>query len=87
MTLDFKEPGQVIIRMTDYIKMMLSNTPEDLDSKAATPVVAHLLGVNNVDPKILPPEKKIFVLLVMQGLYLSQWGDPNIRTAILFLCG
>ena len=23
----------------------------------------------------------------MQGSYLSQWGQPDIRTAILFLCG
>ena len=30
---------------------------------------------------------KIFVHLVMQGLYLSQPGRPDIRTAIASLCG
>ena len=49
---------------------------------------AHLFKMNSEDPKMLgDKQKKIFVHLVMQGLYLSQRGRPDIRTTILFLCG
>ena len=44
--------------------------------------------MNSEDPQLLGAEqKKIFVHLVMQGLYLSQQGQPDIHTAIAFLCG
>ena len=43
--------------------------------------------MNTEDPKISDKERKdLFVHLVMQGLYLSQRGRPDIRTAISFLC-
>ena len=88
MMLDFEEPGWVIISITDNVKTILNDAPKDMNGKAATPAVAHLFKANNVDPKLLPPEKKeIFVHLVKQGLYLTQWGHPDIRTAISFLCG
>ena len=44
--------------------------------------------MNLEDLQLLGDEqKKIFVYLVMQGLYLSQRGRPDIHTAIAFLCG
>ena len=58
-----------------------------MDGHAATPAVTQLLKINTDNPKLLCKEKKeLFVHLVMQGLYLSQWGWPDIRTAISFLC-
>ena len=55
--------------------------------EVATPAAAHLFKVNMEDPKLLSKEKKeLFVHLVMQGLYLCQQGQPEIRTAISFLC-
>ena len=88
MTLDFSERGQVVIKMSDYVKSMLNDAPASMDGKATTPAAAHLFKVNTEDPKLLNKEKKeLFIHLVIQGLYLSQRGRPDIRTAISFLCG
>ena len=87
MTLDFGTEVEVQINMEHYIDMMLQDAPEDMKGTATTPAAPHLFKVNNKDPQLLGPEKKkIFVHLVMQGLYLSQRGCPDIRTAIAFLC-
>ena len=87
MTLDFSQKGKVVVKMDDYVKTMLNDTPPSMDGKAATPAAAHLFKVNTVDPKPLDQARKdLFVHLVMQGLYLSQCGRPDIRTAISFLC-
>ena len=87
MTLDFSVPGQVTINMSDYVKTMLNDASASMDGKAATPAAPHLFKVNTDDPKLLTKEnQEMFVHLVMQGLYLSQRGRPDIRTAISFLC-
>ena len=67
---------------------MLNDTPPSMDGKAATPAAGHLFKVNEENLKMLDKERKeLFIHLVMQGLYLSQRGRPDIRTAISFLCG
>ena len=87
MTLDFTEKGKVVVKMSDYIKNMLKDAPALMDGHATTPPVTHLFKVNTDNPKLLCKEKKeLFVHLVMQGLYLSQRGRPDIRTAMSFLC-
>ena len=88
MTLDFRTKGEVQINMEHYIDMMLQDAPDEMKGTATMPAAPHLFKVNNKDPQFLGVEKKmIFVHLVMQGLYLSQRGRPDIRTAIAFLCG
>ena len=87
MTLDFRTKGEVQINMEHYIDMMLQDAPEEMKGIATTPAASHLFKVNEKDPQYLGTEKKkVFVHLVMQGLYLSQRGRPDIRTAIAFLC-
>ena len=87
MSLDFRHKGEVRINMEHYIDMMLRDAPQEMDGTSNTPAAAHLFKTNPEDPKLLGEEKKqIFVHLVMQGLYLSQRGPPDIRTAISFLC-
>ena len=84
MTLDFTKSGRVVVKMSNYIKNMLKDAPASMDGHAATHAATHL---NTDNPKLLCKEKKeLFVHLVMQGLYLSQQGWPDIRTAISFLC-
>ena len=86
MTLDFCERGRVVIKISDYVKTMLNDAPTSMDGKVATPTAAHLFKVNTEDLKLLNKEKKeLFVHLVMQALYLSQRGRPDIRTTISFL--
>ena len=88
MNLDFRVEGEVRINMEHYIDMMLHDAPEDMNGVSSTPAAAHLFKTNLEDPRLLDDKKKkIFVHLVMQGLYLSQRGRPNICTAISFLCG
>ena len=87
MSLDFRHKGEVRINMEHYIDMMLHDTPQEMDGTSNTPAAAHLFKMNPEDPKSLGEEKKkSFVHLVMQGLYLSQRGRPDICTAISFLC-
>ena len=88
MTLDFSEPGQVTVTMTDYIKMICIDLPPDMVGTAATPAANHLFKVNEKDPVHLDKEKAdMYVHLTMQLLYLSQRARPDIRTAVSFLCG
>ena len=69
LTLDFTEPGHVVIQMSDYVNTMLSDAPDEMDGKSLTPAASHLFKVNNVDPELLPQDQKeIFMHLVMQGL-------------------
>ena len=87
MTLDFTEKGRVVVKMSDYIKNMLKDAPASMDGHAATPTATHLFKTNTDNPKLLCKAKKeLFIHLVMQGLYLSQRGQPDIRTAISLLC-
>ena len=75
MSLDFRTKGEVQIDMQHYIDMMLQDAPEDMEGVSNTPEAAHLFKTNLEDPKALgDKQKQIFVHLVMQGLYLSQWG-------------
>ena len=88
MTLDFFNKGKVRIDMEHYIDMMLQDEPKEMEGVSNTPAAQHLFKTNSEDLQLLDAEqKKIFVHLVMQGLYLSQQGRPDIRTAIAFLCG
>ena len=87
MTLDFCNKGEVRIDMKHYIDMMLHDAPKEMEGGSNTPAAAHLFKMNPEDPKLLGDEqKKVFVHLVMQGLYLSQRGRLDIHTAIAFLC-
>ena len=88
MNLDFRVKGEVRIDMEHYIDMMLHDTPKDIEGVSNMPAAAHLFKTNSEDPKLLNDQKKkIFVHLVIQGLYLSQRGRLDICTAISFLCG
>ena len=88
MNLDFCVDGEVWINMEHYIDMMLHDAPEDMNGVSSTPAAAHLFKTNSDDRRLLDDKKKkIFVHLVMPGLYLSQRGRPDICTAISFLCG
>ena len=88
MSLDFCTKGEVQIDMEHYINMMLQDAPEDMEGVSNMAASAHLFKMNSEDPKMQgDKQKKIFVHLVMQGLYLSQRGRPDICTTISFLCG
>lgn len=87
MRFDYTKPGHVIIHMVDCIKMILDNAPADMNGKANNPASSHHFVVNPDATAPSNDDKEIFVHHVMQLLYLSQRAQPDIRTAIAFLCG
>jgi hypothetical protein len=88
MILDFSNPGTVIVSMINYVKMVLHDTPRDMEGTAVNPAAKHLFTINSTDAVLLTQDRKdVFVRITMQLLYLSQRARPDIRTAISFLCG
>jgi hypothetical protein len=86
MVLDYSSAGSVKIDMTEYVKMVLHDLPKDMVGVASTPAALHLFTINPEAEKLNESDKSLFVHYVMQLLYLSQRGRPDIRTAISFLC-
>ena len=85
MNLDFSKQGELGVDMRAYIDVMLSDAPEDMKGAAVTPAASHLFKTST-EPTYLDKDKQeTFIHLVMQSLYLSQRGRPDIRTAVSFL--
>ena len=85
MILDFTTPGILEINMSDYIQVILQDTPANLRGTSMVPVAKHLFTTRPDAPKLSPQEQDIFYHLSMQLMYLSQRGRPDIRTAVAFL--
>jgi hypothetical protein len=86
MILDFSVPGELTIDMVKYVEKIIADMPEEMKGTSATPAAAHLFHVNE-NPVLLSRDKAdIFHRMVMQLLYLSQRGRPDLQTAISFLC-
>ena len=83
--LDFNTPGTLEIDMSDYIQVILQDTPAKLRGASMVPAAKHLFTTHPNAPKINPQEQEIFHHLTMQLMYLSQRGRPDIRTAVAFL--
>ena len=86
MTMEYTHDGEVIINMSEYIQTILQDAPADMNGTSATPAGNHLFKVNEDGPRLDKATAETYVHLVMQLLYLSQRGRPNIRTAVSFLC-
>ena len=85
MILDFTTPGTLEIDMSDYIQVILQDTPANLQGTSMLPATKHLFTTRPDAPKISPQEQELFHHLTMQLMYLSQRGRPHIRTAVGFL--
>ena len=72
--------------MIKYLKKILEELPEEINSAAATPAAKHLFDVreDNLD-KLLPEELTLaFHRTTAQLLFLSARARPDIRTAMSF---
>ena len=78
MILDFTTPGILEIDMSDYIQVILQDTPANLRGTSMVPAAQHHFTTRPDAPKISPQEQEIFHHLTMQLMYLSQCGRPNI---------
>jgi hypothetical protein len=86
MIMNYNDDKTVEIDMKSYIENIISEMPEDMIGKAATPAANHLFKINHVNPEKLSKDKaEIFHRITMQLQWLSQRGRPDIRTAVSFL--
>ena len=77
MILDYNTPGILEIDMSDYIQVILQDTPASLRGTNMVPAAKHLFTTCPDAPKITPQEQEIFHHLTMQLMYLSQRGRPR----------
>ena len=89
MMLNYASLVEVVIIMTDYVKLVLQDVPEDMQGEvAATPTGNHLFLITEKDLVLLDGKRQdSFVHIVMQLINLSQRARPVIRMAVSFLCG
>jgi hypothetical protein len=86
MKFDYSEKGAVTVDMSDYVKTIIADMPEEMIGKAATPAASHLFEIRE-EPVVVDEERaETFHRMVMQLQYLSQRGRPDVRTAVSFLC-
>ena len=85
MILDFTVPGTLEIDMSDYIQVILQDSPANLWGTSKVPAAKHLFTTRPNAPKLSPQEQELFHHLTMQLMYLSQRGRPDICTAVAFL--
>jgi hypothetical protein len=50
MTLDYSMPGEVSIRMDDYVQEILEEVPADMSGTTATPAGEHLFVIAMIPP-------------------------------------
>jgi hypothetical protein len=85
MTLDYSMPGEVMVRMDDYVHNLLSDAPDDMDGVATTPAADHLFTVS-ADPEYLDgPTSDLFHSMTAKLLFLCKRARPDIQTAVAFL--
>jgi hypothetical protein len=85
MTLDYSVPGEVTVRMDDYVRDLLDDAPDDMGGVANTPAADHLFTINP-EPKYLDaPTSDLFHSLTAKLLFLCKRARPDIQTAVAFL--
>jgi hypothetical protein len=82
MTLYYTSPGKVQIIMSDYIKGILDDLPNDMDGEAPTPAVNHHFDVNaNHSQPLSCDEAELFHHVAAQLLFLCKRSHPDIQRA------
>ena len=85
-TLDFSEPGAVLIDMRDYVAQMINDFPEEVKGTIKTPAAEGLFDINPSSKPLNQKRKEAFHSSIAQGLFLAKRGRPDVLTAITFLC-
>ena len=85
MTLDYSTPGQVKIDMSDYIKAMVDEFPEELPGKTQCPWNENLFKIDNQSPALSFDMKDLLHTFVTKGLFACKRARSDIMPAIAFL--
>ena len=72
--------------MREYVEKVLGEMPDEMDRTATTPAASHLFQMRS-DAIILENKKREFLhTTVAKLLFLCKRGQPDIQTAVAFLC-
>jgi hypothetical protein len=86
MILDYSEPGCVKVDMTENLKKILDEMPEEMDGTATTPAADYLFTIVEGIELLDKETSEFFHSTVAKLLFLCKGGRPDIQTAIAFLC-
>jgi hypothetical protein len=86
MTLDFSKGECCVVRMDNYVESVLDEAPVDMDGEAETPAAEHLFTVQSDAPKVSKEVGDLYHSLTARLLFLSKRAQPEIQTAVAFLC-
>jgi hypothetical protein len=85
MILDYTEKGKVKIDMTDYVKAMIREFPEELKGRTTTPASERIFEVNE-SSKLNDEQREIFHTFVAKALFVAKRSRPDIQVPVAFLC-
>jgi len=86
MNLDHSIPGKVQVDMTDYVKNMVEDFPEELSEKGAQyPWSDNLSKVDEASPKLVEHKAEEFHAFVAKALSVSKRARPDIQPVMSFL--
>ena len=85
MTLDYSATGEVKVDMTEYVKEMIDEFPQDLGGDARTAAAEGLFDTTRGKP-LGPMKSEAFHAMVAKALFLTMRSRPDIRLAVAFLC-
>jgi hypothetical protein len=85
MMLDYSTPGQVKIDMSDYIKAMVDEFPEELPGKTQCPWNENLFKIDNQSPALPFDMKDLLHTFIAKGLFACKRARSDIMPAIAFL--
>ena len=90
MTIDYSKKNKVIITMFDYIKQILNevdSSNKDFSGTALTPATANIFRNDDIDAELLETkEADAFHSQVARLLFLVKRAQPDIQTAVAYLC-
>jgi hypothetical protein len=85
MNIDFSKRGKVVFQVTEFIRNMLDELPDDFDGTAATPATSHLFKTRESAPKLSSDLSELLHSNVAKLFYLAQRARPDILLAVVFL--
>jgi hypothetical protein len=85
MTINYLEDGKVKLIMSDYVKGILDEAPDDMDGTAVTPAASNLFMVQMDGEKLNDSNADTYHRLTAKLLYLCKQARPDLQTVVAFL--
>jgi hypothetical protein len=85
MTIDYSEDGKVKFMMTDYVKGILDEAPDDMNGFAVTPAASNLFTVREDAGKLDDAQSDEYHRLTAKLLYLCKRARPDLQPTVAFL--